>query len=46
MEINLENKKPLTPIRVMNNVDMNSKVSVNNVSIVSHSAIMDSIPNE
>lgn len=46
MERNLENEKPLTPIRVMNNVDMNSKVSVNNVNIFSHNAIMDSIPNE
>ena len=39
----LENKKKLTPVRIMNSASINSKNIVNNVSIFNDSVVMTSI---
>ena len=43
---NLENRKKLTLVRIMNCVGMNSKDIVNNVEVFSGSVVMNSIFNE
>ena len=43
---NLENKKKLTLVQIMNSVGMNSKNIIYNVSIFNDHAIMSSIFNE
>ena len=42
MRRNLENKKKLMPVRIMNSAGMNSKNIVNNVSIFSDGVAMNS----